>query len=419
MKHLNIYLRLGLRNLWLHPARTGLTVLALAVGIAALTFLTAMNDGWMQNIRENFVLTEVGHLQIHAEGFEQSHKIKDSIADIAPLKAVLDGRPGIQAWTERIRVSGLASAAGANAGVLVSGVDPVRERRVSRLVDFVSQGRWFTPDEAHAVIIGDVLAERLEVGLGDKMVLMAAAPNGDIMSEVFRVRGIIHSGVMDIDNLMALIPLASARQWLGMVQAVGGGGHGGVTDIVIRATGFDEVNPLKQSLTHALKGQGLEVLRWMDIDPMAEQWSQFADAYTWIVLAVVILVVLAEVLNTMLMSMHDRIREFGLMGALGTGAGQLFAMVMWETVILVCIGGLLGFVLGGWASAYYGEYGLDLSRFATAFSFMYMSPIVHPQLTFDGCARILGAAIIGAMIAGLYPAWQAARLQPAVAMREI
>ncbi len=416
MKHLGIYLRLGLRNLWLHPARTGLTVLALAVGIAALTFLTAMNDGWMQNIRENFVLTEVGHLQIHAEGFEQSHKIRDHIADTAPLKAELDGRPGIQAWTERIRVSGLASAAGANAGVLVSGVDPERERQVSRLSDFVSQGRWLMPGEAHAVIIGDVLAERLEVGLGDKMVLMAAAPNGDIMSEVFRLRGIIHSGVMDIDNLMALIPLASARQWLGMAQA---GGRGGVTDIVIRATGFADVNPLKQSLTRALDGQGLEVLRWMDIDPMAEQWSQFADAYTWIVLAVVILVVLAEVLNTMLMSMHDRVREFGLMGALGTGAGQLFAMVMWETVILVCIGGLLGFVLGGWASAYYGEYGLDLSRFATAFSFMYMSPIVYPQLTFDGCARILGAAVIGAMIAGLYPAWQAARLQPAVAMREV
>ncbi len=419
MKHVGIYLRLGLRNLWLHPARTGLTVLALAVGIAALTFLTAMNDGWMQNIRENFVLTEVGHLQIHARGFEQSHKIRDHIPDTRPLKSRLDSEPGILAWTERIRVSGLASAAGANAGVLVSGIDPLRERKVSRLADFISQGRWFGLDEAHATIIGDVLAERLEVGLGDKLVLMAAAPNGDIMSEVFRVRGVIHSGVMDIDNLLTLIPLASARKWLGMATAGNGGEYGGVTDIVIRADSFADVNPLKQSLSAAFAGQDLEVLRWMDIDPMAEQWSQFADAYTWIVLAVVILVVLAEVLNTMLMSMHDRIREFGLMGALGTGAMQLFAMLMWETVILVCIGGLLGFVMGGWASAYYGEYGLDLSRFATAFSFMYMSPIVHPQLTFDGCARILGAAIIGAMIAGLYPAWKAARLEPAVAMREI
>lgn len=415
MKYLSIYLRLGLRNLWLHPARTGLTVLALAVGIAALTFLTAMNDGWMQNIRENFVLTEVGHLQIHAQGFEQSHKISDQIKDISPILDVVADMSGIRAWTGRIRVSGLASAAGSNAGVLVSGVDPEQEKGVSRLPEFVAEGRWFEADERHAVIIGDVLADRLEVGLGDKLVLMAAAPNGDIMSEVFRVRGLIHSGVMDIDNLMALVPLQAARHWLGMDLD----GQLGVTDIVIRAHGFEDVNPMQKALETALQGQGLEVLRWMDIDPMAEQWSQFADAYTWIVLAVVILVVLAEVLNTMLMSMHDRIREFGLMEALGTGSGQLFAMMMWETVILVCLGSLLGFVLGGWASAYYGEYGLDLSRFATAFSFMYMSPIVHPLLTFDGCFRILGAAIVGAMIAGLYPAWKVTRLEPAVAMREV
>ena len=406
-----IYLQLGLRNLLLYPMRTGLTVLGLAIGIAALTFLSAMNDGWLQNMKINFVLTQMGHVQVHAKGFEQSRRISDYIHDTKDIDESLQNTPHIQSFTHRIRVSGLASAAGANASVLVSGIEPENEKKVSRLYSFVEQGEWLQAGDKRGVLLGDVLADRLSVGLGDKVVLMAASPDGDIASEVFRVRGLIHSGVMDVDNLLALVPLSMAQQWLGLGR--------GVTDVVIRADAFTSVEGISKHLKQALNGDAFEVLRWQEIDPMAEQWTMFAEVYTWIVLLVVIIVVLAEVLNTMLMSMHDRIREFGLMSALGTGQKQLFAMVVCETLVLVAMGGILGFVLGAACSLYFGEYGLDLSQYATAFSFMYMSPIVYPELTFNGCARILIAAMLGAVLAGLYPAWKASRLNPSAAMREV
>ncbi|MDQ6970398.1 MAG: FtsX-like permease family protein, partial [Mariprofundus sp.] len=152
---------------------------------------------------------------------------------------------------------------------------------------------------------------------------------------------------------------------------------------------------------------------------MAQQWADFADAYTWIVLLIVIIVVLVEVLNTMLMSMHERVREFGLMAALGVTPMQVFAMVLWETVILVIIGGLAGFAIGGGLSLWYGQHGIDLSQFAIAFSFMYMDPVIHPLLEWESVLRILGAAIAGAMIAGLIPAWKASKLEPAHALREL
>jgi len=255
------------------------------------------------------------------------------------------------------------------------------------------------------------LADRLGIGIGDKLVLMASVPGGDIASEVFRVRGLIHSGVMDVDDMSVIVPLTTAQQWLGIGQAV--------TDIVIRADSFERVTPLAGNLKTALAGQGLEVLRWFDIDPMAQQWADFADAYTWVVLLIVIIVVLAEVLNTMLMSMHERVREFGLMSALGVTPAQVFSMVVWETVILVLIGGLSGFMIGGGLSLWYGEYGIDLSQFAIAFSFMYMDPVIHPLLQADSVLRILGAALFGAVIAGLIPAWKASRLEPASALREL
>jgi len=409
--NLMIYLKLGWRNLWLHPLRTILTAAALGIGIAALTFLSAMDDGWMQQIKTNFAMTVTGHMQIHALGFEDSRKLSQRIEDPEAVMASISAMPGIERMTRRVRASGLASSAGSNAGALIYGVEPDHEQRMSRLASFVSAGTWLPDDDAHAAVLGDVLADRLNIGIGDKLVLMAAVPGGDIASEVFRVRGLVHSGVMEVDDLIVLVPLPSAQQWLGMGQAV--------TDIVIRARSFAQVTALADQLKQTLAGQGLEVLRWFDIDPMAQQWADFADAYTWIVLLIVIIVVLAEVLNTMLMSMHERVREFGLMGALGVMPSQIFAMVVWETMILVLIGGVAGFAIGGGLSLWYGEHGIDLSRFAIAFSFMYMDPVIHPVLETQSILRILVASIVGAMIAGLIPAWKAAKLQPAYALREL
>jgi len=411
MDDLAIYLKLGWRNLWLHPLRTMLTAAALAIGIAALTFLSAMDDGWMQQIKSNFALTLTGHIQIHARGFEDSRNLAQHIDAPQMVLGAMAGMSGVQAVTQRVRVSGLASSADANAGALIYGVEPKGEQRLSRLATFVSVGQWLPAGDQRAAVLGDGLADRLGIGIGDKLVLMAAVPGGDIASEVFRVRGLIHSGVMDVDDMSVIVPLATAQQWLGLGKAV--------TDIVIRVDNFEQVTPLATQIKQALAGDGLEVLRWFDIDPMAQQWASFADAYTWVVLFIVIIVVLAEVLNTMLMSMHERVREFGLMGALGVTPAQIFAMVMWETVILVIIGGVAGFVLGGGLSLWYGEHGIDLSQFAIAFSFMYMDPVIHPLLQLDSMLRILGAALFGAMIAGLIPAWKASRLEPAHALREI
>lgn len=411
MSDLYIYLQFGWRNLWLNPARTSLTVIALALGISALTFLSAMNDGWVQQIKSNFSSMLIGHVQVHADGFEKNRSLAFSIENPGFLTDHLGSEPRVAGWTSRISVSGLATSTGASAGVRVLAVEPEREKSLSHVANFVRQGRWLTKVDDHAVLLGEGLADRLRVGLGNKVVLMAALPNGDIASEVFRVRGILFTGVVDIDNYAAIVPLSTGQRWLGFEEAV--------TDIVIFLHDFESVQLFTTLLREKFSSKDLEVLSWSDIDPMAEQWSQFADVSAWIILAIVIFVVMAEVLNTMLMSMHDRTRELGMMSALGVTHWQIFTMILWETLILVVIGSLLGFAMGSWVSAYFGEHGIDLSRYAVAFSFSYMDSVIYPDLSLASARNVLGAAVIGAFAAGLYPAWRATRLDPVIAMREI
>jgi len=406
---LHIYLSLAMRNLQRNAMRTGLTLFAFVVGIGALTFLAAMNDAWMLSMKNNFILTQTGDLQIHHQGFEDQRKIKDNI-DPQPVLSALQGEQRIRASSLRIRATGLASVARASTGVNIIAVQPQQEQRVSRLASFVVKGAWLTDDDPRALLLGITLAEHLSVELGDKIILMTQSTTGDLVSEVFRLRGILRAGNPDIDKTMAIIHLTTAQRWLGLGQHV--------TDVVIRAQQHRDTEALYNYFSHQLAAP-YEVTRWYDVAPTIREWIAFSDVYTYIILMIVVVIVLAEALNTMLMSMHERIREFGLMEALGTKKLQIFYMMQCETMVLVLLGGGVGYAIGALLSLYYGHVGIDLSSFADAFTFVYMSSVVYPVLSVASAMKIVGTCLLAASVAGLYPAWKATRLQPVEAMRDI
>ena len=405
------YFALGLRNLRRNPLRTGLTFASLVAGVGALTFLMALNEGWLKNARENFVLTFTGHVQVHAKGFEESQRIQDHIADPEQVARLLRGDAAVLAWTPRLRISGLAAVAEASTAAQIVAVDPVAEAKVSRLPRFVIEGQWLPQGDKRGLLLGARLAENLGARLGDKVVLMAQTPGGDIAGQVFRLRGILRAGTPDVDRSLALVPLATAQSWLELGD--------GVTDVVVRAARHDATEGIRERLSAALPPHTYEVLRWMDIDPMIQQWLDFSDVYTLFILLPVIAVVLAEIVNTMLMALYERVREFGLMEALGTTKRQLFAMVLAESVLLVMVGGVAGYVLGGAIALHFARVGIDLSGFADAFTFLYMSPVVRPELSFKAGVMILATTLAAALAAGVYPAWRATRLDPVAAMREL
>ncbi|MDA1132232.1 MAG: ABC transporter permease [Proteobacteria bacterium] len=404
------YMALAARNLTRNSRRTALTLAALVVAIGALTFLMGFMNAYLVGMNENFVLVMNGHIQIYGPEFKDSNLIDDYMPDTAPITAALDGDDRVRAWTQRITASGLASVARSTTSVAVVGVDPLREPEVGRLRTFVVAGEWLAPEDAGGVLLGVDIADNLEVELGDKIVMMTQGPGGDIVSEAFRVRGLLHSGIPDIDRVLALVTLSSAQSWLGLGD--------GATEIVVRTHEFETVDAVADALVAGV-GQSLDIRRWYNQDPLIEQMLEMQDASHLIIIAVVISVVLGQLINTMFMSLYDRVREFGLMEALGSRRRNLFAMLLWESILLVSIGGFIGYAIAYGAILWTAAVGIDLSAFGDTLASMYIDPIIRPVIDLQSNLYLLGTIIVTAILAGLLPAWRATRLNPVEAMRQI
>ncbi|MGD8914460.1 MAG: ABC transporter permease [Candidatus Thiodiazotropha sp.] len=403
------YLQLASRNLLRNRRRTLITLLTMIFGIATLTLLSALNDGWLSQMKTNFILSYTGHLQIHAKGFEASQNLNDRIQEPEEVSKLMQSYPEIVGWTQRIRTSGLASVGGSSAGVQVMAADPEQETWVTSMDQRVTEGVWLRPGMSQDLILGHTIAQNLGANLGDRVMLMVQRLNGEMISDVFFLRGILETGAPQIDRSLALITLNSAQDWLQMGDSI--------TDIVIRADKHDNTDTLYRLFAQQLSEQKYEIMRWQELDPMVKQWLEFSDAYGFVILLVVIILVLIEILNTMLISLHERQKELGLIVAIGTARSQLFFMLLFEAVMLIFIGAILGYMVGSLFVYSLAENGIDLTRFANAFEFFYMDPVIHPQLTQSSAIKILSATLIAALLAGIYPAWKATHLSVTQALR--
>jgi ABC-type lipoprotein release transport system permease subunit len=403
------YVVLAVRSLLRNRRRTTITLLTMVFGIAVLTLLSALNDGWLSQMKTNFILSYTGHVQIHAKGFEASQNLRDNIQDPEAVTRLMQSYTEIVGWTPRIRTSGLASISGGSAGIQIMATDPEQETWVTSMHDSVTRGEWLRPGSEKDLLLGATVAETLGVGLGDRIVLMTQRPAGDMVSEVFFLRGIIETGAPQIDRSLAVIPLNTAQSWLGMKRAV--------TDIVVRANDHDSTAQVVKYFAQQLPGQTYEIMPWQTLDPMVRQWLEFSDAYGLIIILVVVVLVLVEIVNTMLISLHERTKELGVIAAIGTTRRQIFSMLLLEAVLLIFIGASLGYLIGSLLVYSLTESGIDLSHYANAFQFFYMNPVIYPELTRDSALRILGTTLIAALLAGVYPAWRATRLSISEALR--
>jgi ABC-type lipoprotein release transport system permease subunit len=402
-----VLLAIAWRNLRRNAQRTGLTLSAIAVGLAALIGLWSFSEGLQRNMVRNFQDTIVGSLQVHRRGFFQRPELTRDIGQPAAVLRALEVA-GVRHWTWRLEAFGLAAGARGSAGVLIMGMDPEREGRVTRFAHRVSQGRFLTGSDTRVCVIGSGTAHNLGVELGEPVALMAYDRFGALAAEELRVVGLVTTGEMGIDRGVVVVPLAALQGLLEM--------EGRVTSVVARLPEA-ALETGAAAVRAALGEADYEVLAWHQMFPVLQQWVRLSDGFHYILLAVLLLVVLGGALNTVLLSTLERTRELGVLMALGMSTRQVRAMIAAEALTLGALGTLIGAALGLLVAAWLARAGLDLSVLLGATGRFYMDPVIYAEINTGHLLAAMAASFVTTALAGVYPALLASGLEPAEAMR--
>ena len=407
---MNISLRLAWRNLWRQPRRTWLTVGAMIFSNTILVFMVSLQFGMYDLMIDNTLAVFTGHVQVQAPGYQDDRKMRQTVPNAVALGDRLRQAPGAAATAVRALAFALASSEQRSFGVQVVGVQPEYEALVSTLPGLLKDGVYLRDPGADEAVIGSVLARNLKVGVGDELTLLGSGRDGSFAAAVVSVVGIFDSGMPDLDRGFVQLPLAVFQD----VFAMEGTAH----EIVLRAPDLAEVEALKATAEAQLpRDSGLAVLDWDALQPGLRQSIQADLASSWFMYGVLIILVAFSVLNTVLMSVLERTREFGIVMALGLKPSRLGRLVLTETGIMGAIGLLGGIALGAALILWFGYAGFSypgMDEMAERFN---MPARIYPQIRW--LPVVIGPFIVylATLLAALYPAARLYWLDPVQAMR--
>lgn len=400
---------LAWKNLWRNRRRTLITVVSVSAGLCALIFAQSLVETIQVQLVGKSTGIHTGHLQV-LEKDTPDMKFPDRwIPDAGPVERALKALPGVAAFQKRVVVTGLLSSKAESAGVMLCGVEPDKDPKVLSIATYLKEGRLLAPGEA-GLYIGDTLAGQLGVKVGDEVVMMATSRDGSMGAELAEVVGIYHTGSYTFDVSLAYADIAQVQRLMGA--------EGLVNDFVARLEDPSRLEEARARLAAALAGLPVRAATWEEIDYELVGIRDYQDALLRIVLGVVFLIVALGIVNTLLMSMYERVREFGLLMALGARRGFVGRLVVAESVLIGLLGAAGGLAGGAALVLYYGAAGLRLPINDAVGFFMPFDANLYLRFDWPRHLTALAAVFVTCALAGLPPALRAMRLKPAEALRQ-
>lgn len=414
-------MRLASRNLRRYLRRTALTSSAMIVGGALMIFSLSVGDGGHEDWIASGARMGSGHLSVQAPGFRTSRKIEDRLSSSARASAEEALRdPAIAehviAVVPQLAIGGLASSPTGARPAQIVGVDPEAQAAFSTLDDKIVEGRYLEPDDRLAAFVGAGMMEGLDLRLGSRLVLTAQDADGEISGQLVRVVGVFRSGVPEVDQSIVHIPLQTGGAWL----------HSGddVTTISVLVDRSRIVPTVQRTLERALADEiaagHLDVLSWQESSPELNAAVRIDDFGNYVWQGIMFGIIALGIVNTVLMSVMYRRREFGLLQALGFTPRQTGALVITEGLALTAVSGCIGIALGLFLTWLFFRNGLDFS-FAWdedfTFSGVVVDPVIVPLFTVRRVVQALVFILTIGTLASLYPALRAMRIDVAEAMK--
>ncbi|MDF1589706.1 MAG: ABC transporter permease [Gammaproteobacteria bacterium] len=397
------------RNIIRNSHRTLVTSLAMAFACAMMIMFATLMEGLVAGSERSIVAMNTGDIQIHRFGYRDNPDIYDVVEHASALAAHI--REAGFNVTERQFAFGLMASDDSASGVQLRGVDLEFENSVTELDQHIQKGQWLATSDPHGVVIGKKLARLLDVQLNDELVFVGQTADGFMANDTFYIRGILKSVSANIDNAAVFM----SNQMLRELIALPDDAH----ELVIMRQDNQDLNEATQQIQ--MIASDYEVLSWPKLLPVIYQFLETAHVQTLIMMLFTYIAVGSVVLNAMLMSVFERIHEFGVMKAVGVGPWQLIKLIYAEMMIQVVIASVIGVIVGGTASLYFQQYGIDLSTIADDFSFagLALDSIWYALITLESIVMPVVFLVVIAVIAVIYPAAKVAMLKPIDAIHHV
>ncbi len=406
-----MYFELAWRNIWRNSRRTLVIITAVVIGVWSMVFLGAFSRGMLVNMLENGKSVLIGDIQIHHKSYREDPSIDKSMEQVETIRHLLENNlPPNTVWAERIKVSSYVSNARHSSGVTLVGIDPVKEKEVSFVEKSIVAGTYLESNDKKGVLVGKALLKKFETKIGKKLILMTRNKHGKVVSKAFRIKGVFKAQMESTEKSYLFITMQGARSLLNIDK--------GISEISIKIPDDENVDIVATMLKKNIDSKSYSVETWKDLLPMLEAYVRIFDGFMYIWYVVVFIAMGFGIVNTSLMAIFERVREFGLLRALGMKPWRVIASVLTESMFTLIVGIVVGNFLGMVSVFLMKDNGLDLALFGKGAEFFGMSRVIYPVLTLNDVISVNFVIFFLGTIVSLYPAIRAAQITPVEAMRE-
>ncbi len=402
-------LSLAWKNIWRNKARSLIILTAIALGILGGMVASGVSYGMAEQMISAAISTRLAHIQIHHPEFSDQQDPSLTIPHVDSLLGFIQKIPSVKGVSLRLVVNAMAASPTTTTGAVIQGIDPRREKRVSDVAENVIKGSWLGEAVKNPAVIGADMAEKLDIGVGSRIVFTFQDVNNNITGAAFKVIGIYETVSSQFDAAHVFVKHFDLRKLLEM----GRGYH----EMAILLGSSRYVDPVASSLTRRFPSA--EVESWMELAPELQYVSEVMDTSLLIFMAVILLALAFGIINTMLMVVLERKRELGMLLAVGMHRKSVFGMIMLETILLSLTGALTGMLFSMITVMILARTGIDLTLFSQGLRDLGLSEMLYPTLPWGLYPIITVMMIVTAVLAATYPSVIALRLKPASALRNM
>lgn len=403
------------RNVWRNKLRSLVIIAAVSIGLFGGIVYYAFAKGMMEQRINAAISNEVSNIQLHHPDYLLNEEVKFTIKDKEEIILKIKSYAEVKAVSSRIKAMGMASTAETGTGVMLNGIDPENEKKVTKIYDQLIEGKYIGEKDRIPILVGKKLATKLNARLKSKIVITAANADGIITYGAFRIVGIYDTENDMFDEVNVFVRKNDIARMLGIDPSK-------INEIAVSLHKNEKTNAIYNDLSTVfadkIQHKDLVIRPWTEVVPSLNAMIEMMDYFSYIFLVIILIALAFGIVNTMLMVVMERIKELGMLKAVGMNNGRLFRMIMLETIFLSIIGGLIGLFFSFLMIQYYGHYGFSLASFQEGYNSLGFSSMVYLQAETQFYIYTTVLVIITAIFASIYPARKALKLNPAEAIRD-